>query len=522
MADNTPSNDTIVEMHGITKRFRGGVIANDHIDLDIKAGEVHAILGENGAGKTTLMNILFGMYRPDEGEIRIRGKRTIFHSPKEALRIGIGMVHQQFMLIPSFTVAENIALADHSVKGIVQLEALEKKIGDFSKNLGLPVNPKTRISDLAVGERQRVEIIKALFCGARVLILDEPTSVLTPQEVEELTSTVRRLTQQGLAVVAFITHKLPEVMRMTDRVTVLRRGRVVGTVLTKDVDEKTLARMMVGRDMLPNPEQRPIEQGGTVLEVQNLCAMDEDNSPALKGVTFSIHEGEILGIAGVAGNGQSELEEVLMGLRKSTSGKFLVRGKDLTNQSTNMIIHEGVGYIPEDRTKRGVVAEASVAENLALKACSEPPLAYSWFLPFDAKWFLNASEVENYVDRAIHEYEIKTPSREAPVKTLSGGNLQRLILAREIIRNPTLLVAAQPTGGLDVGAAEFVRNKLIECKTRGAGVLLISEDLDEILSMSDRIAVIYGGEIVGVVPRPEANTEALGLMMTGASRLQGK
>jgi ABC-type uncharacterized transport system ATPase subunit len=521
LADNTPSDETIVEMRGITKRFVGGVVANDHVDLDIKAGEVHAILGENGAGKTTLMNILFGMYRPDEGEIRIRGKRVVFHSPREALKIGIGMVHQQFMLIPSFTVAESIALTDQSVKGIVQIQELEKKIADFSKNLGLPINPKTKISDLAVGERQRVEIIKALFCGAQVLILDEPTSVLTPQEVKELTSTVRRLAQQGLAVVSFITHKLPEVMRMTDRVTVLRRGKVVGTVLTKDVDEKVLARMMVGRDMLLTPEQRAAEQGAAVLEVENLCAVDEDNSPALKGVNLTIHQGEILGIAGVAGNGQSELEEVLMGLRRSTSGRVLVRGKDLTNRPPNVIIHEGVGYIPEDRTRRGVVADASVAENLALKACSETPLAYSWFMPFNVKWFLNANEVGKYVDSAIQEYEIKTPSRDAPVKTLSGGNLQRLILARELTRNPELLIASQPTGGLDVGAAEFVRNKLIECKIKGAAVLLISEDLDEILSMSDRIAVIYGGEIVGIVPRSEANVESLGLMMAGASRLQG-
>jgi len=522
LPQNHPSDEPIVEMRGIVKRFPGGVLANDHVDLEIKAGEVHAILGENGAGKTTLMNILFGMYRPDEGEIKICGRKVVFHSPKEAIQIGIGMVHQQFMLIQSFTVAESIALTDHSVKGVVQVQELQKKITDFSKSLGLPVNPKAKISDLAVGERQRVEIIKALFCGARVLILDEPTSVLTPQEVKELTSTVRRLASQGLAVVAFITHKLPEVMRMTDRVTVLRRGRVVGTVLTKDVDEKVLARMMVGREMLLTTEQRVTEQGTAVLEVENLCAVDEDNSPALKGVNFAIRQGEILGIAGVAGNGQSELEEVLMGLRKSTNGRILVSGKDLTNRTPEAIIREGVGYIPEDRTRRGVVADASVAENIALKACSEPPMAYSWFLPSNLTWFLNTNEVDKYVDNAIQEYEIKTPSRDAPVKTLSGGNLQRLILAREIIRNPKLMIASQPTGGLDVGAAEFVRNKLIECKTKGSGVLLISEDLDEILSMSDRIAVIYGGEIVGIVPRSEANVESLGLMMAGASRLQGK
>jgi simple sugar transport system ATP-binding protein len=404
---------------------------------------------------------------------------------------------------------------------VVNLERVQEKILDLSQKLGLKVDPKAKVNDLAVGERQRVEIVRALYCGARVLILDEPTSVLTPQEVKELTTTLRRLVKEGLAVVAFITHKLPEVMAMTDRVTVLRRGAVVATVDTRSVDEKRLAKMMVGRETFLDIEKRRMERGRTILEVNNLCAVDEDKISALKNVSFTVSEGEILGIAGVAGNGQRELEEVLIGLRKPTTGSVLVQGKDVGGKPPEKIIGEGVGYIPEDRQKRGVVADASVAENLALKACSSPPLAYRWFLPFDSNWFIDSAAVRDHAEKVIQEYEIKTTGKDALAKTLSGGNLQRLILARELSRKPKLMIASQPTGGLDVGAAEFVRSKLMDSKMTGAAVLLISEDLDEIMTMSDRIAVMYGGEIVNIVSTDEASVESIGFMMAGLKPSSG-
>jgi ABC-type uncharacterized transport system ATPase subunit len=515
------AGDVAVEMHQVTKRFPG-VVANDHVDLEIRAGEVHTILGENGAGKTTLMNILFGLYQPDEGEIRIGGEKVVLRSPKDAIDLGIGMVHQQFMLIPTLSVAENIALVDRSSKGfLLDLKRVEKQISELSEKLGLKVDPRAKISQLAAGEKQRVEIVKALYCGARILILDEPTSVLTPPEVRDLAITLRKLTKEGLAVVAFITHKLPEVMEMSDRVTVLRKGRLVGTVETRSVNQKDLTKMMVGRETLLQLERFEGKEGKPVLEVRELSAMSDKGVPALKKVSFSIREGEILGIAGVAGNGQRELEEVLMGLRNAVSGKVLIHGEDLTNSSPERIIAQGVGYIPEDRTKKGVVPGASIAENLTLKICSQPPFAYQWFLPFRATWFLNEREIDKYVEELVHEYDIITPSKDAAARTLSGGNLQRLILARELSRHPAVILAAQPTGGLDVGATEFIRNKLIEAKAKGAAILLISEDLDEIMSTSDRIAVFYGGEIVGTFSAGEAKIETIGAMMAGIERTQG-
>jgi len=522
LVSNVKAGDVVVEMRKVTKRFPGGVIANDHVDLEIRAGQVHTILGENGAGKSTLMNILFGLYEPDEGEIRVEGRKVALRSPKDAIDLGIGMVHQQFMLIPTLSVAENVALVDRSSRGFfLDLNRVEKQISELSEKLGLRVDPKAKVSQLAAGEKQRVEIVKALYCGARILILDEPTSVLTPPEVKDLAITLRRLTKEGLAVVAFITHKLPEVMEMSDRVTVLRKGRLVGTVETKSVNQKDLTKMMVGRETLLQLERLESKKGNPVLEIKDLSAISDKGLPALKKVSFSIREGEILGIAGVAGNGQRELEEVLIGLRKATGGKVLIHGEDMTNSPPEKVIAEGVGYIPEDRTKRGVVPDASIAENLTLKICSEPPFAYNWFLPFRATWFLNEHEIGKYVEGLIHEYDIMTPSKNAATKNLSGGNLQRLILARELSRHPSLIVAAQPTGGLDIGATEFIRNKLVEAKAKGAAILLISEDLDEIMSTSDRIAVIYGGEIVGILAATEAKIETIGAMMAGIERMQG-
>jgi len=426
------------------------------------------------------------------------------------------------MLIPTLSVAENVALVDRSLKGfLLDLDRVERQVTELSQKLGLKVDPRAKISELAAGEKQRVEIIKALYCGAQILILDEPTSVLTPSEVKELATTLRKLTKEGLAVVPFITHKLPEVMEMSDRVTVLRRGKVVGTVETKNVDEKELAVMMVGRETVLQLERLEVREGKPVLEVKDLSALSDKGTPALKNIAFCVHEGEILGIAGVAGNGQRELEEVLMGLRKATGGRVLIRGEDVTNSPPDHVISEGVGYIPEDRTKRGVVGTASVAENLTLKVCSQTPFAYSWFLPSGAKWFLNQQEIDRYVDKLIQEYDIMTPNRNAAAQNLSGGNLQRLLLARELSRNPALIVTAQPTSGLDIGATEYIRNKLVESKTKGAGILLISEDLDEIMATSDRIGVMYDGEVVGIMPASEADFETLGAMMAGVKRMPG-
>jgi len=517
---NVKAGDIVVEMRGITKRFPGGVIANDHIDLEIRAGEVHTLLGENGAGKTTLMNILYGLYQPDEGEIRIRGQPVTLRSPSDAIDLGIGMVHQQFMLIPTLGVAENVILVDKSSKGfLLDRNQAERKITELSQKLGLGVDPKAKVGELAAGEKQRVEIVKALYCGANIVILDEPTSVLTPAEVKEFASTLRRLTKEGLAVVAFITHKLPEVMEISDRVTVLRRGKVVDTVETRNVTETDLARMMVGRETLVHVERREVKEGKIVLQVEGLSAQGDKGLPALKEVSFLIREGEILGVAGVAGNGQRELEEVIMGLRKATAGKISIRGEDMTNNPPEKVVARGVGYIPEDRIGRGLVADASIAENLTLKVCSDSPFAYGWFLPFDVRWFLDENKIGTYVDQLIKEYDIKTPSKDATTKTLSGGNLQRLILARELSRNPALLVAAQPTSGLDVAATEFIRNRLVEFKAKGTAILLISEDLDEIMTMSDHVAVMYRGEILGIMPATKADVETVGAMMAGVRRV---
>ena len=510
--------EVILEMRGITKRFPG-VLANDYIDFDIKAGEVHALLGENGAGKTTLMNILYGLYRPDEGEIRVRGKRVVFRSPKDAIDLGIGMVHQHFMLVPPLTVTENVILGLKSSRGpLLDLDRAEKRIAELSKKYGLKVDPNAKIEQISVGERQRVEIIKALYRGAQILILDEPTAVLTPPEVKELMAIIRRMAKEGLAVIPFITHKLPEVMEISDRVTVLRRGKVMARIGTKRTNGRELAKKMVGREVLFRVKRRRIRMGKATLEVKNLGALGDKGLPALKNVSFSIHEGEILGVAGVAGNGQRELAEVLTGLRKATGGKVYVWGKDMTNKSPGKFIDQGVGHIPEDRLGMGLIMDFSIAENVILETHSKSPFAHRWFMPLDRKWFLNKNEIDKHAERLISEYDIVTPSKDVPARNLSGGNLQRLILARELSRNPKLLIANQPTRGLDVGATEFIRKKLMEQRGEGVAILLISEDLDEIMSMSDIIAVMYEGEMVGMVPAAKAKIKEIGLMMAGAKQ----
>jgi len=506
--------ELIIEMRGITKRFPG-VLANDNIDFDLKACEVHALLGENGAGKTTLMNILYGLYRPDKGEMLVRSKPVVLRSPQDAIDLGIGMVHQHFMLIPTMSVTENIVLGLKSSKEpLLDLGQAERRIAELSKMYNLKVDPQVKVEQLSVGERQRVEIIKALYRGAQVLILDEPTSVLTPQETEDFFKTLRSMVEEGLTII-FITHKLPEVMAISDRVTVLRRGKVVARIETKLTNPMDLSKKMVGREVLFSIKKHKAKKGKVVLEVKKLWALSDKGIPALKNVSFSIHEGKILGVAGVAGNGQRELAEVLTGMRRATEGKVYFFGKDMTNRSPEEIIEQGVGHIPEDRLGMGLIMDFSIAENLILETRSKPPFSHQWFLPFDKKCFLDKHEIRRHAERLIQEYDIVTTSPDAPARNLSGGNLQRLILAKVLSRNPKLLVAAQPTSGLDVGATEFIRNKLMEQKEKRVAILLISEDLNEIMSLSDNIAVIYDGKIVEIIPAAKAKIREIGLMMAG-------
>ncbi len=515
-AEKPRRGQVMLEMRGITKRFPG-VLANDNIDLKISSGEVHALLGENGAGKTTLMNILYGFYRPDEGEIFIRGKRVALKSPKDAIANGIGMVHQHFMLVDNLTVTENVVLGLESKRGpLLDLKPAEAKIIELSNKYGLKVDPRAKIWQLSVGERQRVEIIKAIFRGAQVLILDEPTAVLTPPEVKEMVGIIRQLAKKGLAVIPFITHKLPEVMEVSDRVTVLRKGKVVARIDSRRTTQAELARKMVGRGVLLSVKRPKVKCGQPVLEVKDLEALNDKGLRALKKVSFAICGAEILGVAGVAGNGQRELAEVLTGLRSSTGGSFSILGRKMTNKSPGDIIAQGVAHIPEDRMGMGLVLDMTVEENLILDTHSEAPLAKQGRLPVGGRWLLDKKEIGEHADSLIKEYDIKTPSKDILARTLSGGNLQKLILARELSREPKLLVANQPTIGLDIGATEFIRNKLMEQKKKGTAILLISEDLDEVMSMSDRIAVMYEGDIVGIIPASKAKVNDIGLMMAGA------
>jgi ABC-type uncharacterized transport system ATPase subunit len=505
MSIDTP----LVRMRGITKRFPG-VLANDHIDLEVQASQVHALLGENGAGKTTLMNILSGLYRADEGEITIRGQRANLQSPRDAIALGIGMVHQHFMLVEPQTVAENVILGLKTPRFVLDMAHIERRIADFSRQYGLQVDPRARIWQLSVGEQQRVEILKMLYRGVDILIMDEPTAVLTPQEVEDLFVTLRRMADEGKAIV-FISHKLDEVMAISDRITVLRSGRVVATVDTDQTTKEELARMMVGREVLFHVEKTPVEPGEVVLEVRDLRALNDKGLPALKDVSFTIRQGEILGIAGVAGNGQRELAEVITGLRKTTGGCVFIADCDLTNCSPRRVIREQVSHVPGDRLGMGLVPNLAVSDNIILKSYRDPPLAKGPFL--------DRLSITRFAARLIEAFSIATPSQETPVKFLSGGNLQRTILAREISVGPRLMVAVHPTRGLDIGATESVRNLLLQQREEGAAILLISEDLDELLTVSDRIAVMYEGAIMGVVDAEGADVGEMGLMMAGTKGL---
>jgi len=495
-------------MRDIVKTFPG-VLANDHVSLEVQAGEVHALLGENGAGKTTLMNILYGLYRPDSGEIYVKGKRVQIRSPRDAIAHGIGMVHQHFKLVHPHTVAENVALGLAGTPFWQPARVVERGLKELSERYGLPVDPRARVWQLSAGEQQRVEILKALYRGAEILILDEPTSVLTPQETAELFKVLERMKAEGHAVI-FITHKLNEVMEVADRVTVMRQGKVVGTLSVSETDKASLARMMVGREVVFRLSKGECHPGEEALVVEDLHALSDRGIPALRGVSFTVRRGEILGIAGVAGNGQRELVEVITGLRRAQRGRVAILGEDLTNRSARRIADVGVAHIPEERLRMGIVPGMTVENNLILKKHHRPPFCVGPFLQLTA--------VKEFAAQAIEEYDIVTPSPRTPAKLLSGGNIQKLILARELSGEPGLVIAAHPTYGLDVGATEQIRQILIKQRDSGVGVLLVSEDLEEIMALSDRIAVMFGGEIMGIVSASEAKIEEIGLMMAGERR----
>ncbi|MBE0635400.1 ABC transporter ATP-binding protein [Candidatus Bipolaricaulota bacterium] len=495
-----------LEMKGIVKRFPG-VLANDGVDFDVRAGEIHALLGENGAGKSTLMKVLYGMYSPDEGQILINGKPVTLRSPLDAISHGIGMIHQHFMLVPTLTVAENVALGLSSSRRIVlDLDRVTEKVHELSEAYRLRVDPSEEVWRLSVGEQQRVEILKALYRGADLLILDEPTAVLTPQDVDELFNTLRTMSEEGHSLV-FISHKLPEVLRLSARATVLRDGRVAGSVMTNAVSQADLACMMVGREVLLRIDHPDVERGDVRLMLDGVHADGDRGFPSLCGIDLEVHAGEILGIAGVSGNGQRELAEVIAGTRSISAGTVTLNGEDMTQWSTHRRLEAGIAHIPEERMVDGAVQEFSVEENLILKNHGHAPYSRGIFMNFKA--------IAAMADRLIQRYDIKTPSRQTQIGSLSGGNMQKLILAREISRNPDVLIAAQPTRGLDIGATEFVHQQIVAQRADGTAILLISEDLDEVLSLSDRIAVMYEGSVVGVVDRKSATANEVGRMMAG-------
>ncbi|HUI71424.1 MAG TPA: ABC transporter ATP-binding protein [Spirochaetia bacterium] len=494
-----------VEMRDIVKCFPG-VRANSKVCFDVTAGEVHALLGENGAGKSTLMRQLYGLYQPDEGDIIIDGKRLSFRSPADAIKAGIGMIHQHFMLVPTLTVAQNVALGQRSSRGpLLDLKRVTGRIRQLSEEYGLRVDPRAYVWQLSVGEQQRVEIMKTLYRGARLIILDEPTAVLTPQEVKDLFATLRRMVKEGHSLV-FISHKLQEVMAISDRVTVLRDGKVIGTRITSEVTRSELVQMMVGRE--PNPlSPRPREPGSPRLTVTGLHAMGDRGTEALCGVTLTIHSGEIVGLAGVSGNGQRELAECLAGMRRTTTGEIRIEERDITAATLNERVESGMAYIPEERMRDGAIREFSVQENIFLHDHMSPRFTHGIFLSFP--------RMEAHAAQLVNDFTVKTPGLDTPLKNLSGGNIQKLIMARELSRRPAMLIAAQPTRGVDISATAYIHQRLLMQRENGTGILLISEDLDEICSLSDRIAVMYEGRIIGLVDRGEATLEQLGLMMAG-------
>lgn len=496
-----------VQMQGIVKRFPG-VVANDQVDFDVQAGEVHALLGENGAGKSTLMNILAGLYRADEGTTHVRGEVVEFHSPRDAIAVGLGMVHQHFTLVESLTVTENILLGLDEPRFWLDMPRYETKVGELAEETGLAVDPSAKIWQLSVGEQQRVEILKMLYRGATILVMDEPTAVLAPQESEELFETLRGMTARGASVV-FISHKLDEVLHIADRVTVMRRGIVTAAgVPAAGKTKRDLAQLMVGREVIETVHKEAREVGPVVLKLEDVRAISNRGIEALDGVELQVHSGEIIGLAGVAGNGQSELAEVITGLRACT-GSITVNGQQLANRPVVEAIDAGVAHVPEDRTGTGSAPNLSLVDNLIMKSYRAAPIG--------SGWTIDEVTARQQATSLKDEYEVSAPSIDTEARLLSGGNLQRLILAREISSEPGLMVAVQPTRGLDVGAIETVHRLLLEQRAAGTAILLISEDLDEILTIADRVAVIYEGRISEPASAAEADVSELGLLMTGAS-----
>lgn len=503
---STAAAAPVVELKQITKRFPG-VIANDSISLTLHKGEIHALLGENGAGKSTLMNILFGLYQPDEGTIEMNGTPVTIDNPNNAIKYGIGMVHQHFKLVQPFTVTENIILGMEPKKGMnIDYKSASAQVAKLSEQYGLQVDPNSKIQDISVGMQQRVEIMKTLYRGADILIFDEPTAVLTPQEIEELMAIMRRLVAEGKSII-LITHKLKEIMEISDRVTIIRRGKVIDTVDTDKTNPSDLAEKMVGRSVSFKIDKDEPNIGQPVLELNQVKLEGKNGVPLLNGLDLVVKAGEVVGIAGVDGNGQTELIEAITGLRKINSGTITLSGSNITNFSTRKIIESGVSHIPEDRHKHGLVLDFSVKENMILETYYKTP--------YSKGAFLDQRTIGDYAGKLVKDFDVRTPDIETKARSLSGGNQQKAIIAREIDKNPDFLIAAQPTRGLDVGAIEFVHRQLIAQRDQGKAVLLVSFELDEIMNVADRIAVIYGGKIVGEVYPKDTNDQELGLMMAG-------
>ena len=503
----TENNTPVLEVRNITKIFPG-VVANEQVSLQVHRGEILALLGENGAGKSTLMNIIYGLYHPTSGEILVNGRAVSMRSPKDAIALGIGMVHQHFQLVPVMTVAENIMLGSESVKnGFLDTRAVAQRITELSHRYQLDVNPSAIVEDLPVGMRQRVEIIKALYRNADILILDEPTAVLTPQEIEGLFEVMGLLKKQGKAII-FITHKLKEVLRVADRIAVLRQGKLVGETDPHQATQNSLAAMMVGREVILTVNKQPHQPGAVVLDLQNVTAKDDLGQSALRGVSFSVHAGEIVGVAGVQGNGQTELVEVITGLRRADSGQILLSGQVITNANPRQITEVGQScHVPEDRHAYGMVDGYSVADNLVLNTYYQPPFARGITI--------NRQAIHQHAQALVKEFDVRTPNVETSGGSLSGGNQQKMVVAREFSRPLQLLIAAQPTRGIDVGSIEFIHNQIVAKRDAGVAVLVVSSELDEIMALADRIAVMYKGEIIDIVPRDQATREGLGLLMAG-------
>ena len=496
----------VIEMLNIRKEF-GNFVANDNITLQLEKGEIHALLGENGAGKSTLMNVLFGLYQPEGGEIRVRGEAVKITDPNIANNLGIGMVHQHFMLVEDFSVTENIILGSEPTQaGMISVKSAAKKVQELSELYGLDVDPYAKIEDISVGMQQRVEILKTLYRGAEILIFDEPTASLTPQEITELIQIMRRLIEEGKSII-LITHKLKEIMDVSDRVTVIRKGQGIGTVITKETNPDELASLMVGRQVEFKTIKGAANPTTDVLQVKDLVVADYRGVEKVKMLNLNVRKGEIVGIAGIDGNGQSELIEAITGLRKVKSGQVILNGEDITGKRPRNITEAGIGHIPQDRHKHGLVLDFPIGHNIALQTYYTGPISKNGFM--------NYSTISKKANEIIQKYDVRTQGDHEPARALSGGNQQKAIIGREIDRNPDLLIAALPTRGLDVGAIEFIHQRLIEQRDKGKAVLLISFELDEVMNVSDRIAVIYDGQIVDVLDPLQTNEQELGLLMAG-------